>query len=213
VRWWLSETAKGTLHGDDQPLEPILLGDFPRLILPSNFLESMASGGAAQPLDIERRQAGRHEVYLAAPGSPTTGFAAIVFTARPHTHGAIRLHPGNLKRLDQILKNVGLNLVDELQDRLGQWNLPPNLLKAPPILIVLLPKLRRSGSEVETVELWAFLLSRSVGELGVALGVLQPYGGSYGRVLGGQPDQQLIEGTGFTFLTRHFHCRDRAQRC
>ena len=61
-RWWLSETAKGTLHGEDQPLEPILLGDFPPLVLPSNFIECMSGTDAARPLSIELRSSGGREV-------------------------------------------------------------------------------------------------------------------------------------------------------
>ena len=195
TRWWLSETAKGTLHGEDQPLEPILLGDFPPLVLPSGFLASLASTGTAQPLDIERRLAGSREVYVAGPGIPATGFAAIAFVAQPHLHGAIRLHPRNLIRLNQILKNVGLDLIDEFRQRLGQWNLSDRLLNAPPIIVVVLPKERRAGAGVETTELWAFLLSKTIGDLGVALGVLQRHGASFGRVLSGQPDERLIEET------------------
>lgn len=204
ARWWLSETAKGKLHGEDQPLEPILLGDFPPLILPSNFLETFGSSTAAHPLAIEARRSGSREVYVAQPGSPATGFAAIVMVAEPHVHGAIRSHPRNLMRLNEHLKGVGLDLVGELGKRLSEWQLPPALLSAPPIIVVVLPKLRDGGSKVETVELWAFLLSKTVSEVGVAIGVLGKHNGAFGRILGGTPDPAQLSETAVYVLNPIF---------
>jgi len=194
ARWWLSETAKGTLHGEDQPLEPILLGDFPPLVLPSNFLQTVADTNSPQPLGIELRRSGSREVYVAQPSTPATAFAAIAVTSPPHVHGAIRSHPRNSKRLNEILKGVGLDLFDDLRKRLTEWQLSPVLLNAPPIIIVILPKQRKTGTEVERLELWAFLLLTTVGELGVGLGILERHGSSFGRVLGGTPDDRLLEG-------------------
>src|ERR1700675_2522303 len=37
VQFWLSKTAVGTLHGEDQPLEPLIQGSNCRIILPSRF--------------------------------------------------------------------------------------------------------------------------------------------------------------------------------
>src|SRR6185437_11664534 len=101
ARWWLSETSKGKLHGEDQPLEPILLGEFPPLILPSNFFEALGSSTAASPLGIEVRRSGSHETYVAQQATPTTGFAAIVMRCQPHVHGVIRSHPRTLNRLNE----------------------------------------------------------------------------------------------------------------
>jgi integrative and conjugative element protein (TIGR02256 family) len=211
IRWWLAETAKGTLHGEDQPLEPILLGNFPPLVLPSDFIEWAGNANAPRPLDIELRRAGSREVYVAAPGSPQTGYAAIGFIAQPHLHGVIRLHPGNLKRLNEILKDVGLDLLVELRKRLEQWQLPANLVSAPPILVVFLPKQRNAGVEAESLETWAFLLTKTIGELGVALGLLQRHDTAYGRLLGGQPDEKSIEETGIFILNPTFPLsRERA---
>src|ERR1041384_2016431 len=43
VRWWLEKTATGTLHGDDQPLEPLIQAAPARLILPVGSLLSELS--------------------------------------------------------------------------------------------------------------------------------------------------------------------------
>jgi proteasome lid subunit RPN8/RPN11 len=195
ARWWLSETAKGTLHGDDQPLEPILLGDFPPLVLPSNFIERMAGTDAAQPLNVEQRASGTRAVYVATPGTPATGFAAMCFVCPPHVHGVIRTHPRNLARLNEIFKSIGFDLVEELRGRLAEWESSPALLHAPPIVVIVLPKQRQVGGDVEKYELWAFHLSRTIGDLGVAFGILGRYGNTFGRVLNGNPDAPQIEQT------------------
>jgi integrative and conjugative element protein (TIGR02256 family) len=192
-RWWLAETAKGTLHQQDQPLEPILMGNFPHLVLPSNFVESLVNLNAGQPLDIELRRSGDSELYLALPNSTAGRFVGLYFVCPPHVHGAIRLHPRNLLRLNNILKAIGFELVSELHNRLSSWNLTKQLYDAHPIIVVVLPKQRRARGEVEKHESWAVLLSKTIGELGVALGVLGPFGTSFGRVLNGVPNNLLIE--------------------
>jgi hypothetical protein len=192
VRWWLGETARGTLHGQDQPLEPVLLGGFPPLVLPANFLESISSTNP-QPLNIEPRLAGSSYVYVARRGGFDGGFAAIGFVAEPHVHGAIRLQPDNLSRLNEILKEVGLDIVKGLRDRLAGWE--RCVLNLPAILIVALPKRRKAGGAVEVHEYWAFLLEKTVGEVGAAVGIFQRYGADYGRILNGQPDDRLIRET------------------
>ena len=152
ARWWLSETAKGRLNGQDQPLEPILLGDFPPLVLPSNFLECMSGTDAAQPLSIELRSSRGREVYVVGPGKAATGFAAMCIVCPPHVHGAIRSHPRNMGRLNEMLKSIGFDLAGKLRDRLAGWEFPTALLRANPILVIVLPKQRRPGGDVETHE-------------------------------------------------------------
>jgi hypothetical protein len=195
VRWWLSETAKGTLHGEDQPLEPILLGNFPPLVLPSNFIDRMTSGEGIQALRIEHRQGGSRPVYVAVAESRAPTFAAICFMCPPHVHGVIRTHPRNLARLNEILESTGFHLIEELRGRIADWDSSVGPLNAHTMVVAVLPKQRRVGAEPETFELWAFHISKTVGELGVALGVLGRYGNSFGRVLGGTSDTQEIQGT------------------
>jgi integrative and conjugative element protein (TIGR02256 family) len=195
VRWWLSETAKGTLHGDDQPLEPILLGNFPPLILPSNFVDRMTSGQEIQALSIEYRQGGSRAVFVAAAGNRASTFAAFCFMCPPHVHGVIRMHPRNLARLNEILESTGFHLIEELRGRIADWDSSVAPLDAHTIVVTLLPKQRDAGAEPEKYELWAFHISKTVGELGVALGILGRHGNSFGRILGGACDTQEIQGT------------------
>ena len=100
-----------------------------------------------------------------------------------------------MARLNEMLKSVGFDLVGQLRDRLAAWEFPPALLRAHPVLVVVLPKQRRAGGDVETYEFWAFHFSGTIGELGVAVGILAPHGNSFGHVLSGNPDEQRIQET------------------
>src|SRR5205823_4548508 len=51
IRYWLAETAKGTLHHADQPLEPLLLGTGRRIIIPADLFADLRKGGPVR-LDV-----------------------------------------------------------------------------------------------------------------------------------------------------------------
>lgn len=44
IHYWFSETAKGSLHAADQPLEPLVSASNYRLILPAEFTHQTAGG-------------------------------------------------------------------------------------------------------------------------------------------------------------------------
>jgi Prokaryotic E2 family A len=53
IHHWFAATAKGNLHADDQPLEPLIGGSKFRLILPADFNAAEAAK-AAKPVSIFR---------------------------------------------------------------------------------------------------------------------------------------------------------------
>jgi integrative and conjugative element protein (TIGR02256 family) len=61
--------------------------------------------------------------------------------------------------------------------------------------VILLPKQRQSGGEIEHNEYWAFLLSKEISHLGVALGLWEIRGVTVGRILGGTVNERLIDET------------------
>ena len=50
IRQWLADTATGTLHRGDQPLEPLLFDTAYRLVIPTDVLK--AGNEAAEKLDV-----------------------------------------------------------------------------------------------------------------------------------------------------------------
>jgi hypothetical protein len=198
VRWWLRETAKGTLHQEDQPLEPLLVGNFPPLVLPSDFLKSMCKSNKPQPLNIGAGTVEKGQVFVAGRDSNRgfrPGFLATAFCCPPHAHGVVRAKPKSLKQLSEIQAGTKLDLISELRDRLNQWQLSSELLASYLILVIVLPKQRKSGGEIEHNEYWAFLLSKEICDLGVALGLWEVRGGTVGRILGGTVNERLSDET------------------
>lgn len=207
VRWWLRETAKGTLHQEDQPLEPLLVGNFPPLVLPSDFLKSICMNDKPQPLNIGVGTVGKGQVFVAERDSSRRfrpGFLATGFCCPPHTHGVVRARPKSLKQLSEILAGTQLELISGLRDRLNQWQLSAELLASFLILVIVLPKQRQSGGEIEHNERWAFLLSKDVSQLGTALGLWEVRNGTVGGILGGTVSERLIDEIGVDVLNPMF---------
>jgi hypothetical protein len=183
LRFWLQHTATGTLHGEEQPLEPLLQGSPQRLILPGDSsLEELEK--EASLFNIFRSDGGDDEVTLIAKRvtkpDQKPGYVAAVFTCKEQTHGVISFQPQNLEQLSAFCEKAGPNLAEQLAEKIRNWqvNKPAKeILACRLIIILLLPKRRADGSRVETVEQWAFLCLSSVEEVGIALEVIGKGGG------------------------------------
>ncbi len=193
LRFWLARTATGTLHADDQPLEPLIQGSPVRLIVPSDLALSNLTDKAGL-LDIYRIDAGKHTgLTLTAqwrnPNNPPEVHAvAAVFCCKPQSHGVMRRQPMNLGDLSTLCESAGLNLSAELGAKIREWHVQkpaPTVLRSQLIIILLLPKTRKEGSIVESVEQWAFITPKSsVEDVGIALDVIARSAGVAGYVLG-----------------------------
>lgn len=209
VRWWLTETSRGTLHGNDQPLEPILLDRFPPLILPADFL-SQLQAGAPQRLFVAARN--DHKVFRASrepQQGQAIGFIAASVECKPHVHGVIRSRPRSVAAVDDLLKEIGLDLVQELRARIGGWDRKDIPLNAHLIVITVLPKQRKSDGPVEAWEMWAFLLGKPMSELGQALGLWEMRDGAPGHIIGGTADRGLLEAIAVDVLNPTFELSRR----
>src|SRR6185369_15118377 len=114
IRFWLAETAKGTLHQDDQPLEPLLFGSGYHIVLPSDNFQGEADGDF-QELKISLAYKGKDcHTLIAEKGQGAEGlpYLALSFVADPQMHGAIRHSPQNLRELAEFLKPAGIELIE-----------------------------------------------------------------------------------------------------
>ena len=184
IQQWLASTAKGTLHAEDQPLEPLLLGSEDILILPSDLFEK---GSHSEPLSISVVDNGNeHRIFIAerpksidADRNPLE-YVATVFVSDCLTHGAITKAPTNLYELHQFLERGNLDLLEKLQQRLKDWRNETRareILGAQLILVVALPKTRHKNTSPEAMEWKAFLIPKSIGEIGNEIGLWVAYAG------------------------------------
>jgi len=103
IRVWLSETAPGVLHKDDQPLEPLFLGTRDTVVLPADIYAKTALG----PTQLQISRADRKpwgEIYIArylAGGAlgQGTGFIAATYLCPPILHGVMNWTPQTLSDL------------------------------------------------------------------------------------------------------------------
>ena len=190
IHFWLSGTATGTLHGEDQPLEPLLAGSGFRLVLPADFDVSNPNQ-KPRPFNLFRVESVEGQFTLRAvwqaPGQKIDSVAA-VFRCQPQQHGVINHQPLNLQQLQELCLRAGLNIAEELRQTLRQWFLDKpqgDILQAKIVLILILPKTRHPGGQVESVETRAFVTRGvSVEELGRRLGLFDRHGGTAGMIIG-----------------------------
>lgn len=174
VRWWLGETAKDSLHADDQALESFIISWGQWLVLPD------AAPDAKEPDTFAVTLPGGPEgrVFVAHESDPKEkrpqGLRSVVirFKAPVRRHGVVPRLPKTVADLGDLLRMPDFDLLALMRERLRQWPTPHDeLLDHHVILLIDLPKSRCEGGPVEAVEHTAFLTFKSVKELGVELGV------------------------------------------
>ena len=195
IRTWLARTAKGLLHEQDQPLEPLLMDPAEDLILPANLFETEQLADS-EPLKVRAIQiAPQKWTYIAehwpeSAGGPKEGsrFIATAVTCAPQPHGVIRRAPDNLSDLHDFMLTSGGDLLGTLRGRLLDWVKSGERFQQMRddhlIIIARLPKTRAPGAPVETTELRAFVAtSHTVGEIGEAIGIWDIKDGTPGLLL------------------------------
>ncbi len=175
IRGWLADTATGTLHRDDQPLEPLLIGTPYRLVIPAELVK--VGGEPAEKLDIDFVPTGEYRGTLIAHKSRSSRhkselpkFIASMFVADSRRHGIIRFAPRNLEDLADFVEGDGFDLLTELRKRVKHWK-DDGCLDAALIIVIAFPLQRQDGAETEISDIWAFVTAQSVFEVGKRLGV------------------------------------------
>ena len=167
IMWWLEGTAAGTLHGDDQPLEPLLFDPRWDLIIPSNLLTGI---DADEPVPLTCFQMGVSLQLISSSVIADMGAEvpqgesclALIVNCEPQQHGVIQATPRTLKELHDLLLPAGVDFMEVLRERLEDSENGSGIEGSHLILLVRLPKLRVVGGEVEKVELRAFAVAAPI---------------------------------------------------
>jgi len=177
IRWWLTETARGTLHQSDQPLEPLVLDTTVPLILPPDLLsnplqkeeflavQTLASSSGTPAL-LARRVVNRADAGVE--------YTAIALRCQPQPHGVIRHHPDTLDALHALTSAAGLDLKKEIKARLNEWFYRQRFRESRLIVLLSLPKQRQPGGPVEETDLVAVACFDRVADVAVKLGEWKP---------------------------------------
>jgi len=208
VRFWLARTAVGTLHGEDQPLEPYISGSGAYLVVPADFT---ASDIRRSPRLLDVFICGKNDempTFRAVWQNPHPGrqadHIAAAFSCSPQTHGVIRRQPINLWELHKLCLEADFDLLAELTQTIQKWHAEkpaPKILEAKLFIIIALPKSRTTGGRIETVETRAFLTGKTVEEIGIKLGTIQKFEGKAGYIIGvKKPPIEVIENVSVSLL-------------
>jgi hypothetical protein len=181
IRQWLAETAKGNLHGDDQPLEPLFLQTNTNLIIPNDMLDKIKSNTEEfYVVNVVKEDFKR--TYIVKKNNNIKEekkyeCISLTYKSEPHTHGVIRKTPKNLFELNEFTKTSGFNLIESLRiDLLKLYNGSIKDLREKYLLIIMvLPKKRNGDKEVETEDKWGFLLGGNIEKIGVEIGIWALY--------------------------------------
>jgi hypothetical protein len=177
IRFWLAATARGELHQDDQPLEPLLLHHGTAIVLPADIYTDLVADTPIR-LDLMLAQDSQACNTLLARRPPADSkkiwvglkCIATTFVAKPQVHGLVRRTPRNLGELHTFLEAGGIDLIGELRERLQNWS-APKLLEAKLAVIVALPLSRAAGGTVESWSFWVFATLKTIGEVGTDIGL------------------------------------------
>ena len=223
IIWWLEETAHGSLHQPDQPLEPLLFGSYSDLVIPSELLDlPQVSHRWAQGIRVNRTDRAYTLVLGELTGVPKAGvadqYAVVVMRSRPMTHGLIRATPRTLGELHNLLLEGRVNINRQLKEIFQGWNRRlkadelADVLSAQLVIVIRLPKRRRDGGPVESVELRAFQAQDSVGIVGTRLGI-EWHGTEVYDLRSGAARHQIRSETRLTLLNvRGILSRESARR-
>ncbi len=174
IMWWLEGTANGTLHGEEQPLEPLLFDPRLDLIIPGDLL---SGGAASDPEPLMCYTTGWSLRLVRSPISPTrpgekaqVGIClALVVTCQPQQHSVIQATPRTMRDLHDFLVPAGMDLRQILREWLAGWIGEAGEFHSAEgvtlVLVVRLPKTRVEGGEVESEELRAFAFYKPISEI------------------------------------------------
>jgi len=175
IRNWLKKTAKGELHQNDQPLEPLLLEDQGSIILPNDLKQNELLNTYVVRYSDDKK------VHLLVTRKPFEGANSILHTilllkGQPQTHGVISYTPTNFWDLNSFLSKAGINYTKEITEFLKKIKeSSPVLLKTRLLVLITLPKTREKNGEIVQEDIFAFITIDEVSKIGITLGLWEMF--------------------------------------
>jgi integrative and conjugative element protein (TIGR02256 family) len=189
IVWWLVETAHGTLHRDDQPLEQLYFRSEYEIVLPPNFNETVQKNELVLSLEriTEKVFQGKFVTLAEVNTTAAPVFSCIALSLPPIIHGVVEQFPYDLGTLNDQLASRGVRLLELLSKEIWRITSCSGIQKnqgGVTLLVLRMPIQRKAGSRAERIEHKAFCIQGDLGRLGEACGVLSSDGpdGKYYRI-------------------------------
>jgi len=167
VSQWFLKTADGTLHEQDQALEPFLPTGLSQVFLPHELSES----SIFRFIELRRFIDSIDDIWNARINGEKVkqNCLFIPVECEPQVHGIIESIPQTLSELGQLLKTVQIDLLTMLSDQFAELRgkhkaqNPVWMMKV--LILVKIPRKRDSSSGIEKTERYAFLLLRTAKDI------------------------------------------------
>lgn len=168
IRAWFTLMANGKLHGDDQPLEPLIPTTSNSLIIPPGVMKGPWHIGAVLKSD------GIYTLLMTeeAPeeGVTDSGFAIFHRELPSQIQRALAHRPYDLGGLQAMLESFGIDLFVELRQWLTQGGQTARAHERRLLLIFAIPMRRTEDGPEEALEVWAYTSGDTLAVFGDKLG-------------------------------------------
>ncbi|MEZ4985530.1 MAG: Mov34/MPN/PAD-1 family protein [Saprospiraceae bacterium] len=152
------------LHQNDQPLEPFILSANGAIVIPENIRNG-------EILSVTVRSETKYQINLEVQnGEMNSGgkFYAKLFESKPRLHGIVNRIPQTLYDLINLFSGLELDLVSSFKE----FVLDERFRELFPIIILSVPTQRELGTEVESIQRFAFWCHKSTKEIGILISLL-----------------------------------------
>lgn len=181
VLWWLRETANGTLHRGDQPLEQFYFVSEFEVVLPHDFIEKSSDKTLALHLEVVFHEGDKFKVIRGsfvprAQASVRQGISVDFLTVGvpPVRHSGVERFPRTLGELENQFEKRGSSFIEALKqtirDRYPDEGLAPENRMT--LLVLSIPRLREGSDGIEKTEVRGLLLGADIAAIGQKAGVL-----------------------------------------
>lgn len=183
ILWWLKETACGTLHRDDQPLEQLYFRSPIEFVLPVDFDEHIKNRDLKYSIqNIEKPKEGIVVIRgffqkIENIDNQVTGFECIAISPPPVLHAPINKFPRTLGELHEQFVVRGSDIFNELNDGLKRGvsskGIKSSSISTSTLLILSVDVKRDEESKPEKTEKKGFVIyNTTYTKLGEACGAL-----------------------------------------
>lgn len=188
VLWWLRETANGTLHRGDQPLEQFYFVSEFEVVLPHDFIEKSANRTLALHLEAVFHEPNSYKLIRAkftprdqAPVRQGISADFLAVTVPPVRHTRVEKFPHTLGELENQFERRGSSFIGALRETIREMYPDDGLVleNRQTLLVLGIPRLRDGGEDEEKTEVRGLLLADDIASIGLKIGVLirSPGGG------------------------------------
>ena len=178
---WFERAGLGQLQDTGQPVDPVFCGAGPDIVFPREIFEQSSGDGIefvgtahdpSNPAVINIIRPDPHE----RPGQRKAGHLIVVYRLKPKPMARLQRAPATLASLARELEPRGVDLLSDLTAKIGVWTRAQgdksDRFNSYLGILLQMPLTSPDGTPTDKVDEVAFLTLATVGDVGVALGVL-----------------------------------------